>query len=93
MPVAEGSATTLAGLAKTRIADFVHGSDGFGNTDQAAVEVTALPCLHTSLCLRLLRSMSRVRGEREQGGNLAWASFQPNKVPYSRQCMSAASHK
>ena len=39
MPVAEGSATTLEGLAKTHVADFVHGSDGFGNTQQAAVEV------------------------------------------------------
>ena len=39
MPVAEGSATTLAGLAEIHVADFVHGADGFGNTQQAAVEV------------------------------------------------------
>ena len=40
--MAEGTATTLGGLAKTRIADFVHGTDGFGNTNQAAVEVHTL---------------------------------------------------
>lgn len=26
--------TSLVGVAKERIADFVHGNDGFGNTDQ-----------------------------------------------------------
>lgn len=32
VPVVEGAHTSLRGVAKERIADFVHGSDGFGNT-------------------------------------------------------------
>jgi uridine nucleosidase len=32
LPVAAGSPTMLNGQAKVRIADFVHGGDGFGNT-------------------------------------------------------------
>ena len=39
IPVAEGSSKTLNGLARTHVADFVHGTDGFGNTKQAAVQV------------------------------------------------------
>lgn len=31
-PVVQGSLTTLAGGEKKRIADFVHGNDGFGNS-------------------------------------------------------------
>lgn len=31
VPVAEGSHVTFIGLPKTWVADFVHGSDGFGN--------------------------------------------------------------
>lgn len=42
IPVAEGSATSLSGLEKVPAA-FVHGEDGFGNTNQAAVEVRRLP--------------------------------------------------
>ncbi|KAK9800239.1 hypothetical protein WJX73_004601 [Symbiochloris irregularis] len=38
IPVAEGASSTLSGLSKTRVADFVHGTDGFGNTSQAAVQ-------------------------------------------------------
>jgi uridine nucleosidase len=34
VPVVEGSHTSLRGVTKERIADFVHGSDGFGNTQQ-----------------------------------------------------------
>lgn len=34
VPVYEGSHTSIRGAAKERIADFVHGSDGFGNTSQ-----------------------------------------------------------
>eukprot|EP00740_Mantoniella_antarctica_P021994 CAMPEP_0198698196 /NCGR_PEP_ID=MMETSP1468-20131203/333534_1 /TAXON_ID=1461545 /ORGANISM="Mantoniella sp, Strain CCMP1436" /LENGTH=330 /DNA_ID=CAMNT_0044455121 /DNA_START=39 /DNA_END=1027 /DNA_ORIENTATION=+ len=34
IPVVEGSLTTLTGGAKERIADFVHGDDGLGNTNQ-----------------------------------------------------------
>ena len=37
--MAEGASTSLKGLIKEHIADFVHGTDGFGNTSQAAVEV------------------------------------------------------
>jgi len=33
--VAQGALTTLQGLAKTRVADFVHGADGFGNLPTA----------------------------------------------------------
>ena len=44
LPVAEGSLTTLEGTAKERIADFVHGSDGFGNTKQAPAEVRLTVC-------------------------------------------------
>ena len=39
--MAEGATTSLKGLTKQHIADFVHGTDGFGNTSQAAVEVRA----------------------------------------------------
>ena len=38
VPVAEGSHVSYLGAAKNRIADFVHGSDGFGNTDQPPPE-------------------------------------------------------
>lgn len=34
VPVYRGSKTSLRGASKERIADFVHGSDGFGNTSQ-----------------------------------------------------------
>lgn len=34
VPVHKGSKTSLCGASKERIADFVHGSDGFGNTAQ-----------------------------------------------------------
>lgn len=43
VPVVEGSWTSLRGAAKERIADFVHGSDGFGNTNQPASEGSAHP--------------------------------------------------
>lgn len=42
VPVAEGAQTTLNGLSKTRVADFVHGTDGFGNTSQEAVQVNKI---------------------------------------------------
>lgn len=38
VPVFQGSKTSLRGATKERIADFVHGSDGFGNTNQKPVE-------------------------------------------------------
>lgn len=34
VPVAQGALRSLRGAAKERIADFVHGADGFGNTGQ-----------------------------------------------------------
>lgn len=37
--VYEGAKTSLRGAAKERIADFVHGSDGFGNTGQHVRQV------------------------------------------------------
>lgn len=38
VPVYRGCATSLCGAAKERIADFVHGRDGFGNTNQTFAE-------------------------------------------------------
>lgn len=40
IPVAAGSPTMLNGTAKLRIADFVHGADGFGNTHPPGVQVS-----------------------------------------------------
>lgn len=34
VPVVEGAHTSLKGVTKERIADFVHGKDGFGDTQQ-----------------------------------------------------------
>ena len=39
VPIAEGASTTLNGFAKAMYADFVHGQDGFGNTNQPSVKV------------------------------------------------------
>ena len=36
----EGAHKSLRGVAKERIADFVHGNDGFGNTNPALAEVS-----------------------------------------------------
>ena len=38
IPVAEGSAASLTGIMKN-VASFVHGDDGFGNTNQRIVQV------------------------------------------------------
>lgn len=38
IPVVEGAHTSIRGATKERIADFVHGQDGFGNTNQAIDE-------------------------------------------------------
>ena len=46
VPVVEGSHTSLRGAAKERIADFVHGSDGFGNTHPKLAEVPACCCVN-----------------------------------------------
>jgi uridine nucleosidase len=47
VPVAEGSAVSLNGTEKVRIADFVHGKDGFGNSflPEPKVRARALPCV------------------------------------------------
>ncbi len=37
--VCQGALKSLKGVAKERIADFVHGRDGFGNTGQPAPKV------------------------------------------------------
>lgn len=39
VPVVEGAHKSLRGVAKERIADFVHGTDGFGNTNPQLSEV------------------------------------------------------
>jgi len=39
VPVAEGSHAPLSGIEKAQIADFVHGTDGFGNTGQLPAKV------------------------------------------------------
>ena len=39
VPVAEGSRVTFIGLPKTWVADFVHGSDGFGNMAFPPIQV------------------------------------------------------
>ena len=49
VPVAEGVNTSLAGLAKVRVADFVHGTDGLGNTNQPTAKVEALPPRQTAV--------------------------------------------
>ena len=36
----EGAHKSLRGVAKERIADFVHGNDGFGNTNPPLAEVS-----------------------------------------------------
>ena len=41
VPVAEGSHVTFIGLPKTWVADFVHGSDGFGNMAYPPIQVIA----------------------------------------------------
>jgi uridine nucleosidase len=43
VPVVEGAHKSLRGVAKERVADFVHGDDGFGNTGQAAAAGAAAP--------------------------------------------------
>ena len=40
--MAEGSSAQISGITKEKVADFVHGSEGFGNTYQKLVEVCFL---------------------------------------------------
>ncbi|KAL3135331.1 hypothetical protein ABBQ32_007524 [Trebouxia sp. C0010 RCD-2024] len=42
VPIAEGAFQTLKGSAKSLYADFVHGQDGFGNTNQPSVKGVAI---------------------------------------------------
>lgn len=44
VPVAQGSMTGLSGAVKQRVADFVHGTDGFGNLPEPR-----LPTVSTGL--------------------------------------------
>lgn len=39
VPIATGASQTLKGSAKSMFADFVHGHDGFGNTQQPSIKV------------------------------------------------------
>lgn len=43
VPVVEGAHKSLRGAAKERIADFVHGTDGFGNTAPQLAAVGGVP--------------------------------------------------
>jgi uridine nucleosidase len=44
IPVVQGSSTSFIGQEKHRIADFVHGQDGFGNQRPALSTVRRLVC-------------------------------------------------
>lgn len=46
--VAQGSLTTLQGLAKQRVADFVHGADGFGNMSPALTPTGAAASMNAA---------------------------------------------
>ena len=48
VPVAQGALATLQGLTKPRVADFVHGTDGFGNLAvPRKPSVSEHPCTNT----------------------------------------------
>lgn len=55
VPVVEGAHKSLRGAAKERIADFVHGSDGFGNTTPQLAEVGGAACVSCGLWDAALR--------------------------------------
>ena len=61
IPVYEGHLTSIAGDAKERIADFVHGDDGFGNTGEPTV--TTKPVFGTSAAEFIARSANAFPGE------------------------------
>ena len=51
IPVSQGSLTSLNGAMKPRVADFVHGTDGFGNLKVARIP-TVRPRLPVTLFVR-----------------------------------------
>ena len=57
----EGHLTSIAGDAKERIADFVHGDDGFGNT--GAPTVSTKPVFGTSAAEFIVQSANAFPGE------------------------------
>ena len=61
IPVYEGHLTSIAGDAKERIADFVHGEDGFGNTGEPSVSTK--PVFGTSAAEFIVRSANAFPGE------------------------------
>ena len=61
IPVYEGHLTSIAGDAKERIADFVHGDDGFGNT--GAPTVSTKPVFGTSAAEFIVQSANAFPGE------------------------------
>lgn len=52
IPVCEGSSTSFLGVDKHRIADFVHGTDGFGNKRPPKSTVRTLEPSVATLCGR-----------------------------------------
>lgn len=60
VPVCKGSQTSFAGAEKHRIADFVHGQDGFGNCRPAPSQVRRAACYQRLPAMRMLpRAASR----------------------------------
>ncbi|KAL4440556.1 hypothetical protein ABPG75_003557 [Micractinium tetrahymenae] len=55
VPVVEGAHKSLRGVAKERIADFVHGSDGFGNTNPPLAEASPAPGSAAEFIVRCAR--------------------------------------
>jgi len=61
IPVYEGHLTSIAGDAKERIADFVHGDDGFGNTGEPSVSTK--PVSGTSAAEFIVQSANAFPGQ------------------------------
>lgn len=55
LPVAQGELKTLKGVEKVRIADFVHGSDGLGNTFPPTPQGSALPCTAAEFLVKMVK--------------------------------------
>jgi hypothetical protein len=62
--VAPGSEVSLLGATKNRIADFVHGSDGFGNTNQGVPKVRFCILLQGCLLQKSHHCYSKLFGGR-----------------------------
>jgi uridine nucleosidase len=61
IPVYEGHLTSITGDAKERIADFVHGDDGFGNTGEPSVSTE--PVAGTSAAEFIVQSANAFPGQ------------------------------